>query len=886
MDTQHYNAADNFFCQTIGTARSRRAYSDNQAYDPANPPAATPTGQFPKVQLHILPQNMGSVSGVVTSGGSPLTGVSVALVGTPFTLTTGADGSYSFPYVYDGQRQITCTKQGYVTQTQTATVTEGQNTVLDFNMILIPQVSVFGTIIGNDAPNGLASATVALSGAFNYSATTNAQGQFTIPGVWGYASYTYTVTKTGYQQSSGTINITGNDYDMGSITLNENANPVTNVVAVQVNPIVTVNWASPGTIPAGWIRWDSGQNSDSIGTGAVADFDIASRWPLENLADFVGQSLYAVEFWPNEVNCSYSVRVWTGGSAAAPGTMVVDQAIPNVTLAAFNTVVLTTPVPIPMGEELWFGIRCNASAGYPAGVDAGPAHDGLGNMMYFQGAWSTLLALAPTLNYDWNLAGYVGYSAPASRPLALQPIPFNYDRISEGTLAASVIRSTGNTISINLPQDTRSLQGFKVWRLTVGQESNPAAWTLLTPAIITSTTFSDTGWSALPDGNYKWAVKAFYTGDIASPAAFSNAIFKITQIGSITGTVRRYHSTIPISGATVTAGTYTATTNGAGIFTMQVQAGTYSVTCSALGYVTLTQNNVVVTNNQTTNLNFFLHQSGVVMDESFEGTTFPPTGWTQIITDTGSTNPPYLNTWQRVGTVTITPPITPPDGVWQAFMWWSVNHQDEWLVTPQFTCPALDPELRFNAYIFLGSPNNDHYYVKVSTDGGTNWTVLWDAVTQTPAGAYSTYTTPIVLTLAAYAGQNIKLAWHADDPPTNDGMWNVAAIDNVEVEGTVGVDNPETPALVTALNGNYPNPFNPETTISYSVKSGSPVAIEIYNTKGQRVRTLVNEAKAAGNYNVKWDGRDSNGLQVSSGVYFYKMTAGKFTSSRKMILLK
>jgi hypothetical protein len=291
MDTSYYNSADNFFCQTVGTNRTLRLYSDTVVYDPANPPASTATGQFPKTELHVLPVNIGSVSGIVTSGGQPLPGALVTLIGTPFSLVTGADGSYAFDLVYEGQRQISCVKEGYVSQTLTVSVVEGQNTTQDINMILIPQVNVTGTVLGNDAPNGLADATVTITGANNYSGTTNAQGQFTITGVWGYATYSYTITKTGYQQATGTINIEGVDYTLTNVTLTETAFPVTNVVAVQVNPVVNVSWTGAGPIAAGWIRWDSGQNNDSIGTGGAADFDIQhprlDRWK-RNLSRYHG----------------------------------------------------------------------------------------------------------------------------------------------------------------------------------------------------------------------------------------------------------------------------------------------------------------------------------------------------------------------------------------------------------------------------------------------------------------------------------------------------------------------------------------------------------------------------------------------------------------------
>ena len=94
------------------------------------------------------------------------------------------------------------------------------------------------------------------------------------------------------------------------------------------------------------------------------------------------------------------------------------------------------------------------------------------------------------------------------------------------------------------------------------------------------------------------------------------------------------------------------------------------------------------------------------------------------------------------------------------------------------------------------------------------------------------------------------------------------------------------PAISNYLGYNYPNPFNPETTITYSLREASPVTIEIYNIKGQLVKTLVNDTKAAGTYTVVWNGMDNSNRSVSSGVYYYKMHAGKYSSTRKMILMK
>ena len=117
---------------------------------------------------------------------------------------------------------------------------------------------------------------------------------------------------------------------------------------------------------------------------------------------------------------------------------------------------------------------------------------------------------------------------------------------------------------------------------------------------------------------------------------------------------------------------------------------------------------------------------------------------------------------------------------------------------------------------------------------------------------------------------------------------NLWAIDDVLLT-TDGVGNIEEdlPVLYTKLGDNYPNPFNPETTISFSVaQTSSFVNLEVFNIKGQKVRKLVDEVLSAGQHSVVWNGKDENSKPVSSGVYFYKMRTGAYTRTKKMILLK
>ena len=123
-------------------------------------------------------------------------------------------------------------------------------------------------------------------------------------------------------------------------------------------------------------------------------------------------------------------------------------------------------------------------------------------------------------------------------------------------------------------------------------------------------------------------------------------------------------------------------------------------------------------------------------------------------------------------------------------------------------------------------------------------------------------------------------------------------IDIVDAEvrdGNYGLNTLATPVSVRiqtrpevyALRNNYPNPFNPETTLKYDLPDAGDVKLEVYNMLGQVVRTLVNEHQTAGRYAIQWDATNEHGQNMSSGIYFYRVqVGGEFTDVKKMLLLK
>jgi len=176
-----------------------------------------------------------------------------------------------------------------------------------------------------------------------------------------------------------------------------------------------------------WIHWDSGESTNSIGTCACT-FEVAARWTPNQIQYFQNGTITKVNFWPSGAgNATYSVRIWEGANAA---NLVVDQPVNGVTNDQWNTVILSIPLQVNASEELWVGLQVVLLGGYPVGVDSGPAIEGFGNMINWDGEWTTLTNLNPSLDYNWNIEAYI--DAPPIDTLSTHILGYNIFRTPDG----------------------------------------------------------------------------------------------------------------------------------------------------------------------------------------------------------------------------------------------------------------------------------------------------------------------------------------------------------------------------------------------------------------------------------------------------------------------
>jgi hypothetical protein len=185
------------------------------------------------------------------------------------------------------------------------------------------------------------------------------------------------------------------------------------------------------------------------------------------------------------------------------------------------------------------------------------------------------------------------------------------------------------------------------------------------------------------------------------------------------------------------------------------------------------------------------------------------------------------------------------------------------------------------------APNADNWVVDISNDGGTTWTSVENV--NPPNTLQNTWVNVLVDVVALFGTPNqVQLRFKAGDLGT--GSVVEAAVDDLVLltgQGSTAVEDPTAAAPVRfAVGPNQPNPFNPQTTITYSLPARGEVTVTIFDVSGRLVRMLHRGVEPAGERTVAWNGLDDAGQPLSSGVYYYRVEALGQSATRKMVLLK
>ena len=290
-----------------------------------------------------------------------------------------------------------------------------------------------------------------------------------------------------------------------------------------------------------------------------------------------------------------------------------------------------------------------------------------------------------------------------------------------------------------------------------------------------------------------------------------------------------------------------------------VPAGTHSVRASAPGYRSEERTDVAVVDNTTTTENFSL-LTPLFHDDFEDGLSSWNGSW--ATTTSSAMSPTHSMTDSPGGeygnhAFTVTTLAAPID---------LTGHSEATLVF---------------WHRYHTEAGYDHCYVEVSPDGGSSWSQVASF-----DGLQSAWVEQEV-DVSSWAGTSgflVRFTLDSDGWITNDGWY----VDDVQVYGDpslTGVD--DEPLVLRARVSNHPNPFNPVTSIAYSVPEDGPVALRIYDVAGRLVRNLVDDgAMTAGEFHATWNGVDDSGHAVAGGVYFARLETAAGQASSKLVLLK
>ncbi|MDY0326176.1 MAG: choice-of-anchor D domain-containing protein, partial [Candidatus Cloacimonadaceae bacterium] len=546
MDTQYHSSTNYFQAQTVGTNRARRLQNDSTVYDPMNPSATGAlSGTFPKATFFMTVDGMGSLSGTVTSAGSPLADVDINITDTTYHTTTSASGQYSFPYLLEGNYTLSAHKIGYEDRSINFSIVEDQTTTVNIVMTPSASVNVTGTIVGSDNPAaGLSDGVINLYGVINYTANTNASGQFVVENVLSGNTFTYAISRAGYQTETGTIIVGSSNYAMGTITLTELTLPPVSVTATlnDAETAVNLTWRAPGQAGSGmnfdFENDDGGWEASSNLAGSDGDWEYSSDYNVAN--------------WTNTGDAGANVtppptaHSGTGMWGTKMNTNYLNSGGFSYLTKTFNFAGITNAQMRFYSWENVFGDFDYCQVSVNGSLVWGPSWDYTGtiwqertiDLSAYDGMTEVEIRFEMFATTVVNYAGWyiddveigsadavVSTSPSPEMPLAMRGL----SETEASLLAASFSKTQPRTQSLaqRTTQPSRIPVGYHVYRLMPGQEQQPDLWTQLTTAAITDTAYVAPGWNALVNGLHKWAVKTVYTGGVLSNPAFSNNLRKM-----------------------------------------------------------------------------------------------------------------------------------------------------------------------------------------------------------------------------------------------------------------------------------------------------------------------------------------------------------------------
>ena len=510
------------------------------AIDPETPAFMGANTEFPFTSLRFETGNgLGQITGTVLYqvGNTPVDSAQVRISnpdfpGTDAVILTNAQGIYTAPYAMAGTNlKVTVSKYGYTDVVyNNVNLANGGNVNLGTALLVVrPHIAMNGTVIKSDTQTPAGSAIVKLTGMAEYETTTNPDGTFVLPNIWGSTTYQIEVSLAGYQTYTADVEVPAVNFTLDPITILENA-PAPNLVSAvkdQENALVT--WYAAGQPYPKNYRYDDGTVTGVLITTGNPDIFGGSAWTNNAVVQSVQWYTYEWEGGAASTEVNITILGLNPDASPNPADVLFTQGhvINNY---GWNTFTLPTSVAAPNG----FFVGTSGYNNYTLIA----YDDGVGEPYEFKtrtqwsngmGAFYPLETVTAPALYG-NI--FVRASGLASGTKTLADLPANSYSVVDmkgGTPLFTCMPVTpfnaGNpktNTSYTSGSDPKSFEHYNVYR----QSTNETTWLEVSAAPISDTSYVDAEFASLPYGLYHYGVEAEYTNGVKSIKAVSNVLEK------------------------------------------------------------------------------------------------------------------------------------------------------------------------------------------------------------------------------------------------------------------------------------------------------------------------------------------------------------------------
>ena len=891
---------------------------------------------IPNTMLLFANDNVGHVQGVITHNSQPAAGAIVSVDGTARTGITNSQGEYFIQYLSPGSYNLTASKVGYFDSYATnVNVFDQEYTTQNFVLQPLNSFELTGRIIASDSGLPIPYTNVRITGYADFPLiTTNAQGEFTIENVYGNNNnYNLVASATGFNERWYPFVMPNDDLNLFDIMVYEIAYPPRNVIATELDDSVYLTWLRPQVASEKWFSHSVGERFN-FGLPA-GNYTMGHRFtPAQinemriagNVLDMVS---YALDSWA--VVFSLTLKIYTGGSITPvynPGNLVHVQDLGTAIPYFYDwiDVILTNPVTIPEDEELWITIEVSGE-NFLLCMDYGPAYAGFGDVFFYEGVWGSLFQLFG-YNQNFMLRGFASVDGERSGDLRSPPHSVGNAFIRSAIRRERIypfrngeLRSPPYTERINaFPTDvwrseiaatgwrseiaatpSRVLEKYNIYRAKASDINTPELWTTIATNL-NVTEYTDTTWdSATPKHYYTYIVQSVYTNNNLSIPVFSNHILRIPENMDYLGDPESniFYQVTPISVNLQTSVNQT-------IFLAEEFSKTGAITEIMLNFIGA--GNAINGREYRIYLGYtdkdgFVHENDWVPYEDltlvYAGELPVYEAGEYMVNITLTT--PFLyggtsNNLVLMGYSTYVPQQISGNGwknttgfssIRSMFAASSVPYDDFGNKFPEaIGGDSCIPNIGFT---FTDAAFGNLAGIVTDSTNGQPLSHAELVVTGTNRKTYTNdqgeYTFDYLF--AGNISITVSMTGYSDltesDIEIISGQTTTRnfELDKVVDDGEL-TDIPD----VTALHLNFPNPFNPSTTILFDKANDGYVTIEIYNIRGQKIITLLDDVVKAGKHRIEWNGTDALGRNVASGVYFYRMKTEEYVAIRRMLLMK